>query len=380
MRRKSIIVFGIILAGVAAGLGFYWPFAKRPAGLRLPGIVEIQEVHLGPRVAGRVKEVLVREGDHVKPNDVVLRLEVPELEAQREALRAKLRQAQAELDKAENGPRKEEKEAARHALAAARARLKKAETGNREEEKRLALYELESARADHKLATKDFQRVQRLVRPVAATRAEYDAAVATLNRARRRLDMAQAKYDLVMAGTRAEEIDEARAEVKRLEASLQLLEEGTRYEDRAAARAAVAEVQARLHEVEVQIAEATVRAPEAAVVQVVPVRKGSLVTANQPVVRVLRTADLWVKIYVPETELGKVRLGQAVTVKVDGYPDRTFEGKVTHIGAESEFTPRNVQSVDERRHQVFGIRVQIADPQGVFKSGMAAEVTVPLQE
>ena len=80
----------------------------------------------------------------------------------------------------------------------------------------------------------------------------------------------------------------------------------------------------------------------------------------------------------PETDLGKVRLGQTVQVTIDSHPGERFSGKVVLIGSESEFTPRNVQSVDDRRHQVFGLRVKIDDPRGIFKSGMAAEVTVPL--
>jgi multidrug efflux pump subunit AcrA (membrane-fusion protein) len=93
---------------------------------------------------------------------------------------------------------------------------------------------------------------------------------------------------------------------------------------------------------------------------------------------VLRADDLWVKVYVPETELGKVRLHQEVEVTIDSYPGRTFAGTVVQVASASEFTPRNVQSADERRHQVFGIKVRVPDPQGVFKSGMAAEVILPL--
>ena len=100
---------------------------------------------------------------------------------------------------------------------------------------------------------------------------------------------------------------------------------------------------------------------------------------NQPVVRVLRAADLWVKAYVPETQLGKVRLNQQVDVTIDSYPGKKFQGTVIQIASSSEFTPRNVQSADERKHQVFAIKVHVPDPEGVFKSGMAAEVVLPLQ-
>src|SRR5262249_49962808 len=115
------------------------------------------------------------------------------------------------------------------------------------------------------------------------------------------------------------------------------------------------------------------------VVEVLSVRKGDVLTPNQTILRVLRADDLWVKVYVPETELGRVQLGQHVDVTIDSYPNRRFAGTVEQIAAESEFTPRNVQSADERRHQVFGVKVRVANPEGVFKSGMAAEVTLPLR-
>ena len=108
------------------------------------------------------------------------------------------------------------------------------------------------------------------------------------------------------------------------------------------------------------------------------VRKGDVLAPNGPVARLLRTADVWVRVYVPETQLGKIHLDQEVQVTNDSYPGRRFTGRVIQIAAESEFTPRNVQSADERHHQVFGVKVRVDDPEGVFKAGMAASVAVPL--
>jgi membrane fusion protein YbhG len=99
-----------------------------------------------------------------------------------------------------------------------------------------------------------------------------------------------------------------------------------------------------------------------------------VVAPNQPMIRILRASDLWVMIYVPETELAKVEKGAEVSVTVDGMPDQVLIGRVIHIASISEFTPRNVQSAEERRHQVFAVKVQVDDPKGLFKSGMAAEV------
>ena len=158
-----------------------------------------------------------------------------------------------------------------------------------------------------------------------------------------------------------------------------MLQKGNRSEDIAQAEAALAETRGTLREIEAQLQEACVRAAEPAVVEVLGVRKGDLVGPNQTILRVLRADDLWVKVYVPETQLGRVRLGENVQVTIDSAPDKHLAGTIVQIAGESEFTPRNVQSVDERRHEVFAVKVRVANPDGVFKSGMAAAVILPLQ-
>jgi multidrug resistance efflux pump len=380
MRWKKVLAAGGVLIAVAAGLGFWWPFGRPARALKLPGLVEIQEVRLGSKVGGRVEKVSVAEGDLVAEGDELVRIEVPELKRQRDQLQAKLRQAEWQLKKAEEGPRPQEVYAAEAAMKVARWHLKKIEEGNRPEEKRLAQSEFEAADADWRLAQDEYDRAQRLYRRDATAKADFDTARANLQRGLGRLQAARARLDLMNAGSRTEEVEEGRAELERLTTNYELLKAGTRDEEKEEARARRDETRARLQEIEVQIEEAVVKAPEAAVIEVVAVRKGDLVPPNQPILRVLRAADLWVKIYVPETDLGRVRLHQKVEVTVDGYGDRRFQGEVVQISSVSEFTPRNVQSVDERKHQVFGVRVRVSDPQGVFKSGMAAEVHVPLAD
>jgi multidrug resistance efflux pump len=380
MRWKVVLAAVALLAAVAAGLGFFWPFGRKADVLHLYGSVEIQEVRLGSKIGGRVAEVRINEGDKVEPGQVLLVLEVPELEAQRDQIEAKLQEAQAQLEKAEHGPREEEKDAARAALEAARARLDRLIAGFREEEKRQSKNELEAAEADLKLAREEFTRIERLYRQNATTQSEYDAARASMDRSLGRAAAARARYDMMIAGARQEDIDEGKAELKRAEANWRLLRAGTRYEEIDEVRARVAEMRGKLKELEANLKEAVVRAPEAAVVEVLAVRKGDLMAPNVPVIRVLRRDDLWVKVFVPETDLGKVRLNQTVEVTVDSYPGRRLTGTVIQIASESEFTPRNIQSIDERRHQVFAVKVRVDDPQGIFKSGMAAEVFIPLLE
>jgi multidrug resistance efflux pump len=376
MMWKPLLAGATLLATGVGALAFWWPFGSRDAALRLPGTVETQEVHLGSKTGGRVAEVLVREGDLINPGQPLVRLEAPELEAQREQWGARLRAAEADLEKARNGARPEEKEAAREAVAAAEARWRRLRKGPRDEEVRQAEADLDAAEAELKLARQKLERTSRLVPVAAVTQEEYEAAAAALAHLQAQARAARARLDLLHAGTRPEEIDEAAAELKRARAQLDLVTTATRSEDLAAAEARAGEARGKLKEVEANLEEALVRAPEQAVVEVLAVRRGDLVAPNQPLLRVLRADDLWVRVYVPETQLGRVQVGQEVEVRVDGYPEWRFAGKVAQIAGVSEFTPRNVQSAEERRHQLFGVKVRVADPEGVFKSGMAAEVVL----
>jgi multidrug resistance efflux pump len=377
----------VLLAAAGSALGFFWPFGRDSQELRLQGIVEIQEIRLGSKIGGRVERLAynprtqqpIKEGDLVDGGQPLVYFEVPELTAQRDQWYARVQADQAAADRARNGPRPQEKGAGWASFRAAQARLERLVEGWREEEVRQARHERDAAHAEMTLAKEDWDRMQRLY-PQSASRAEYDIARSGYNRARERHEAAKAKCDMYEAGSRSEDIDEAYAALWEAWNKYSLLQEGTREEDKREAQARLAESRGRLREIEANLREALVAAPERAVIEVLAVRKGDVVPPNQPIIRVLRADDLWVKVYVPETELGKVRLNQKVGVTIDSYPGRHFDGTVIQIASISEFTPRNVQSLDERRHQVFGIKVRVDNCGGIFKSGMAAEVRIPLQD
>ncbi len=374
---KKVVVPALVLVGVAAAAWYFWPRASGQEVLRLPGTVEVQEVRLGSKVGGRVTAVPVREGQTVEAGTELVRFEAQELVARRDQAKHRVAAARAAHEKAIKGPLPEEVAEAKAAAEAAKARLALANAGFREERKRQAQADLAAAEAEVKRAEEEYARVMGLA---GASMQERDIALAARDRARALLASAKAAVEWLARGNRPEEIEEARAEANRAAARYALLKRGTRDEDKAAAYAAVEEAEARLAEAEVQLREAVVVAPEKCRIEVLPVRAGDIVPPGQPVARVLRAGDLWVKAFVPATELGRVKLGQAVEVAVDSHPGKRFAGEVVFIASVSEFTPRNVQSADERRFQVFAIKVRVADPDGVFKSGMAAEVLVPLAE
>lgn len=378
MKRIKIALVVGLLCVVAAGLGFSWPFWQGRRELSLHGTVEIQEVRLSSRIGGRVKAVLVSEGELIEPGRPLVELETPELEAQRIQLLARIAAVQAQYDKALSGARPEEKAVALAAAKAAEARWQKLDKGYRAEEIEQARAELGIAQAEYDAAQRTLDREKSLY-PRSTSKAAYDAAVAAVGRWQGQIDGARAKLELMTQGYRPEEIAEAKAEWDRALANWQLVEAGTRSEDLAELEARIAELNGKLREIDVQLSEATVIAPERVRVEVLAVRPGDVVAPNQPVARVLRSDDLWVKAFVPEIELGKVHLHQKVAVTCDSFPGKRFEGNLVYIASTSEFTPRNVQSYNERQYQVFAIKVRVVDPEGVFKSGMAAEVLLPIK-
>ncbi|MGE3803062.1 MAG: HlyD family secretion protein [Gemmataceae bacterium] len=375
LRKRVTLITGLVLA-IGAGLGFFWVHEHHGQPLRLPGTVETQDVRLSSRVGGRVANIAVREGEMVEAGQPLVALAVPELQAQREQVSSRLAAALAQLDKARNGARSEEKAASASAVQALEARCRRLKAGSRSQVIEQARSEVAVVDADLARAKQDFERERALFARTATSRAQYEAAEANLHRLQGQREAAAARLDLALAGSRPEEIAEVEAELARARALHELLLAGTRSEELAELEARVAELRGKLRELDANLAELTVHAPETVLVEVLAVRPGDVVAPNQPVARVLRADDLWIKAYISEVDLGKIRLGQPVNVTIDSYPGRKFDGEISWIASVSEFTPRNVQSVDERRNQVFAIKVRVADTQGIFKSGMAADVFI----
>ena len=170
-----------------------------------------------------------------------------------------------------------------------------------------------------------------------------------------------------------EQLDDATTKAKTSADDLRILQQGTRKEDIEAARAEVEQQQRRLDTLMKQRAETNVTSSVNGTVQSFGLRPGDLVAPNQSIAEILESSELWVRVFVPETELHSVSLGMPVTVAVDGLPKRSFRGRVTSVNPQGEYTPRNVQTEAQRADQVFGVRVYV-DPDPALKAGMAANV------
>lgn len=375
---KLLSIVGVTVV-VLFGIGWYIApnYFSHRAVLKLPGIVEEQEIRLSSKIGGRIKEVFAVEGASVAQGAVLVTFESPEVEARILQLQAQLKIADARLKQARNGPLPEQIESARAAVEMAEARLASLKSGSRAEEISQAKSDVSNRIADEARARSELDRMRTLLPSNTVSQSDIEWAQATWKNAEGQLEIARQRLRLLELGPRVETIAEAGAEVRRLRAELRLIERGTRDEEICQLAAQVDEVHARIKEAQANLSEATIVSPSACLVEVVSVRRGDMASPNQPVVRVRAPDDRWVKAYVPETELSRIRLNQTVQVTHDG-SSQLFDGTIVHIASAGEFTPRNVQSVTERQHQVFAIKIRLLDDDGVFKSGMAAEVRIPI--
>jgi HlyD family secretion protein len=328
MRRQ--IAIPLLLVLLAAAAAAWWFGARRDPdapGLVASGTVEATDAQLGFRVPGRLAAVTAQEGEAVLPGQELARLDRAEAEARRAQAAAQVAAARAALDELEHGSRSEEVARARAAAEAARERLADAE--------------------------RDAERARTLLAGAAVAREVLDKALLGL--------------------------EVARAQRTQTEAELELVEKGPRPERIAAARAQLSQAQAALAAAETALADTLLNAPFAGLVTVRHRQPGEVVAAGAPVLTVMDPLDRWVRIYVPEHRLGAVRLGSRATITADTFPQKRYAGEVAHIAAEAEFTPRSVQTAEERVKLVYAVKVRIlGDESNELKPGLPADVTLEL--
>jgi len=307
--------------------------------LVLNGTIEADDILVGSKIGGRVTEVLVKEGDKVKAGEVLIRLDDAELKARRDQALASIKQAEENVKERE-------------------AYLKLVVTGNRQQEIERAKADWESVKAKLDLAIKDKERYESLYERGVVSRQQRDNAVNQVAVLKEEAASAKETYDLMKSGFRDEEIAQAQADLTR-------------------AKAALDQALSSLEEVDTLLKEMTIRAPIDAIVEVCDLFPGDLLGANQTSVTLILPNQLWVRVYVPENYLGYMKENAKVEVKVDSFPKETFQGYVEQINRKAEFTPRNIQSVEERVNLVFGVKVRLDNSSGRLRAGMSADVTFP---
>ena len=323
-KRASIIALLIVIG--AAAVWYARSGGATPEGtLFASGTVEATDADLGFLLPGRVASISAREGDRVEAATELARLDTKELDASVQAAQAQLAAAEARERDLSSGARPQEVAAAEAVLTAATERVT--------------------------AATRDAERARTLFEGGAVSRQTAENAATALEVATADREQARERLDLVREGTRTETLQ--------------------------AQRSVVAQARAQLALVEASRSNAVITAPFSGVVTIRHREPGETVTPGAPVVTLLDPDDRWVRIYVREDAIGRVSLGLAAEIRSDTYPDRTYSGEVVFIGNEAEFTPRNVQTTEERTKLVYPVKVRITgDVNFELKPGVPADVTL----
>jgi HlyD family secretion protein len=363
---------------VAVALAAPWALSRFRSedGLALSGTIEGTQVDVSAKIAGRIAELPVREGQTVERGRVIVRLEADELAAEARRADGALAAAQAQLRDLLAGARGEEIREAQARAARAEAQLADLLAGSRQQEIEQARAALRTAQATREWTERDFRRAQELFakelvaqQEVDRTRQAYEVATASEVSARERLD-------LVGVGPREHEVAAARAELRAAGERVQLLKAGPRPDAVVAARAQVTQAEAAITIARARLAEATIAAPIDGVVLRKNLEAGETANPGVSILTLLDPRAIWLRAYVAETDIGRVRVGQPATISVDAYPGRGVPGVISEIASEAEFTPRNVQTKKERVNLVFRVKVSAANPDGVLKPGMPADAVL----
>ena len=388
MRKKIILVVVVVAALVIGGrYALRWWNNDDGRSIRISGNIELTEVKIAFKSPGRLVERLVDEGQPVKKGMVVARLDREQLERTREREQAALQAAESQLAQLRTAIEWQretvegETAAQRADFEQAEARLAELEAGSRPQEIEEAKAAVEAARTEHTRAAKDWQRAQQLHRNDDISTAQFDQFRTAYERTQAALRQAEQRLALVVEGPRKETIEAARAQVARVKAAAQLaeatrLELKRRQQEVETRKAEIERARAQIAVIDTQLADTEAVSPIDGVVLVKSAEPGETLAAGTTVVTVGDLERPWLRGYVNETDLGRVKLGARVKVTTDSFPGKVYWGRVSFISPEAEFTPKQIQTEEERVKLVYRVKIDIPNPEGELKSNMPADAEI----
>ncbi|MBU6229380.1 MAG: HlyD family efflux transporter periplasmic adaptor subunit [Cyanobacteria bacterium REEB459] len=392
-KLKLLVPLGLLVIGLAVGLR-YWNHRSRPADIALSGRIEGHETNLAAKVGGRVVKISVEEGDRVQAGAVVARLEDTQLQAQLAAARAQVGAAQQQVNQAQlqvtvlTNQIEEARLALRQSQGDSNGRLNQvtATVGAAQAQLAAAQAQVQEAESALGLARSDRDRITNLVDRGAVPRQQFDQVetqvqtVTKLLAARRaavtaaqqqviaaRGSLTQAQSGELTAGMRSLQVN--RLTTQRQQAQAQL----------AASQANLKQAQALEQEVAARLADLAITSPISGVVLTRTAEPGEVVAAGSPLLTVIDLASVYLRGYIPEGQVGLLRVGQPAQVFLDSAPDQPLAATVAAIDTEASFTPENIYFKEDRVTQVFGLKLALTNPQGLAKPGMPADGKIVLR-
>lgn len=393
MKSKRLVIAIILIVAVFVSIAMYsrgW-FTSEPANrIAFSGNIEMTEVKVAFRIPGKIEELSLKEGDRVKAGTVIARLDTAQLESQKQRVEAARSSSKARLEQV-NTAIDYQAETVEGQIEQRRAEVRNAEAmlaellaGSRKQDIEQAQAAVDRARTEYQIAERDWQRAETLFENEDISASAHDQAKNRLEAAVAGLKQAEERLSLVKEGPRAETIEAARAQVRRAQAGLRLaeaarLEVKRTRQEREARLADIEQVQAELGVVEAQLNDSIATAPIEGVVLVKSAELGEVVAAGSTVLTLGDTDHPWLRGYVGETDLGRIKLGMPVRVTTDSFPGKVYQGKISFIASEAEFTPKQIQTPEERVKLVYRIKVDVGNPNHELKSNMPADAVIVLE-
>jgi HlyD family secretion protein len=391
MKGKIIIPTVLLVAAAAIG-GVYLSrnfHRNSNDALSVSGNLELTQIDISFKVPGKLIELNVDEGSLVKKGMVIARIDREQVERQRNRDEASLAASQSQYQQSETSVQwqrltLESDNALRKAeLRAAQAQLAQLLAGSRPQEIQQARAAVEDAKAQNDQAKADWDRAQDLFKNDDISRQQYDQYRARLDSTAAMLRQVQERLALVVEGPRKEDIEAARAQVARAEAALRVsevnqLEVKRREQDLGARQADVSRARAQIAITDTQINDTVVTAPVDGVVLVKSAELGEVLAAGTTVVTIGDIDHPWLRAYINESDLGRVQLGQSAGLTTDSFPGKNYPGRVSFIASEAEFTPKQIQTKEERVKLVYRIKIEVDNQRHELKSNMPVDAQIQL--
>jgi len=394
-KPLRIVIVIVVLAVAGSAIWIMGRGGQRDSGeIMLSGNIEVTDARLAFMVPGRVKARLVEEGDSIQAGQSVAVLDGADQALAVARAEANVALAEAVLAELNAGSRPEDINRSGAQVAQARAQYDLVKNGSRSQEVAAAKAAVDQARAAAdtagaalELAKADERRSAELFTYGVIPASQHDAAATALTTAERRLEQAEAavqsareQLSLVVEGPRSEQLDSARAALGQAQAAHQLVVAGPRAETIAQAEAQLAIARETLNQARQQLEYTELKAPFDAVVMSKSAEPGEYINPGTTVATIADLDNVWLRAYVSEADMGSVKLGQQVKVTTDTYPGKTYSGTVSYLSDQAEFTPKTVQTRQERVKLVYLVKITLDNLSRELKPGMPADAVIKAGE
>ena len=389
MTRRLLLILLLAALGTGAWMWRTGYFERNSGKILVSGNLELTEVDLSFKIAGKLTELNVREGDWVKKGDVIARLDAAQLMQQLARDEAAVVNAQSQYQQLQTSieyqrATLESDVAVRRAeLSQAQAKLDELLAGSRQQEIQQAQAAVNDTIAWNEAARLDWDRAQTLYRNEDISKSQYDQAQAKYESTQAQLRQAQERFALVKEGPRKEEIEGAKAAVVRAQAAVRQaeanrLELQRKVQELEARRSDIDKARAQVGITKTQIDDTVILAPLEAVVQVKSAEVGEVLAAGTTVVSLGDLDHPWLRAYINETDLGRVKLNQEARLKTDSFANKFYRGRISFISPEAEFTPKQIQTKEERVKLVYRIKIDVDNKAHELKNNMPVDAELIL--